>query len=128
LPEAPPFADWQEFVQCLRRSSYLSPAFSLPDGYCADRSIYDARWSKFIQAQLPATYPSQHSCDCLIHDAALHCFQGWSKREFLESRARVSADALAYNSLDVVSAMLFLVITWTEEPVWGRLLDQASML
>jgi hypothetical protein len=124
LPDSLPFATWQDLEGCLRRSGYLSSTFKVPaDGGCASRSSYDARWSKLTESDFLLDYSSQHRIDCLVHDAALHCFHHWSRAEFLGALKRVDTNGLAYNSLDAVSAMLFLIVAWSGHPVWERLIQ-----
>ena len=120
LPRVPP--SWREFIHGLRCSEYLSPEFEPPDGYYAPRDYYEARWSKFTDAGSPGDYPSRHDEDCLTHDAARRCFDHWSGEEFIRVVGRTESDS--YNSLDVVSGMLFLVIAWGGDPIWAQLVEE----
>lgn len=48
----------------------------------------------------------------LLHDSARFCFQNWSIATYWQLMDSETTTALQYNSQDVVSAMLFLVLSY----------------
>jgi len=98
IPSVPPWPSFQEFLQQLIDDGLVDPDVDRSESPIHDRSHYSSLWARKVRVD---------GTD-LVHDAALHAFQNWSRAEY---DRLTDPEAPDDNSQDIVAALLLLLST-----------------
>ena len=99
FPDSPPSTSVDSLIELGSQNDWYPHRFTGKQQYLKEQAYYQDLWRKKRNV----------NWTLLINDAFMHCIDKWSAKDCLNCLEESSLD---YNSLNVVSAMLYLSLTW----------------